>query len=78
MRALWPACSTLASYALPGHAWPCPADGDLVKFAHSCDYDVSQAKQCVRAFLETRRQAPEIFSGWDTDTPNMRSIFDVM
>ncbi|XP_026290034.1 clavesin-1-like [Frankliniella occidentalis] len=57
---------------------PETSDGALVKFAHSCDYDLERSKKCVKSFYSTRAQAADLFSGWDTDLPNIRSILDVI
>lgn len=57
---------------------PDTADSELVKFIHSCDYDLEKAKKCARDFYKGRRDNPELFSGWDTALPNMQSIHDVV
>lgn len=61
-----------------GQRLPDMEEDELVKFAHSCDYDLDKAKKCVRAFHSCRSSMPELFSGWDADLPNMKSIFDVI
>ncbi|KAK3908989.1 Alpha-tocopherol transfer protein-like [Frankliniella fusca] len=53
-------------------------DGALVKFAHSCDYDLERAKKCVKSFHSARSQAADLFSEWDTELPNIRSILNVV
>ncbi|XP_034230637.1 alpha-tocopherol transfer protein-like [Thrips palmi] len=57
---------------------PTVEEDELVKFAHSCDYDLDRAKKCVTEFHACRKNTPELFSGWDTELSNMRSILDVI
>lgn len=52
------------------------AEADLVKFVHSCDYDLDKAKKCAKDFYWSRAAIPELFSGWDITLPNFESLFE--
>ncbi|XP_034240711.1 alpha-tocopherol transfer protein-like isoform X3 [Thrips palmi] len=53
-------------------------DPDLVKFVHSCEYDLEKAKKCAKDFYWSRDAVPELFSGWDATLPHFQSVFDTV
>ncbi|KAJ1520159.1 hypothetical protein ONE63_004375 [Megalurothrips usitatus] len=52
-------------------------DSDLVKFLHSCDYDVLAAEQCVSYHYRLRLTEPPLFLGRDVRLQGLRNIAQV-
>ncbi|XP_034243976.1 alpha-tocopherol transfer protein-like [Thrips palmi] len=57
---------------------PDAPDAQLVKFVHSCDYDLEKAKKCAKDFYWCRKEMPDFFTNWDTSLPNIQGILDVI
>lgn len=61
-----------------GRGLPALRDSDLVKFLHSCDYDVLAAEQCMNHYFKSRAGMPSIFLGRDVRLPALKAQADVL
>ncbi|CAH2087456.1 unnamed protein product [Euphydryas editha] len=50
----------------------------LLRFAHSCFYDVEKAKKAMEVFFSIRGSSPELLNNRDPNSPHMQKILSII
>lgn len=53
-------------------------DNLLLRFVHSCYYDVEKAKSAMNSFFNIRLSSPELLDGRDPESPELQKVMSIV
>ncbi|XP_066908008.1 alpha-tocopherol transfer protein-like [Halyomorpha halys] len=69
---------SLRNWVLSQPQFPVPTEEQLIRFYHSCYYDMEATKSCMQIYYNLRSNTPEFFNDRDISRPELKQALEAL